>query len=87
MRLGTQSKRFEDWIEIDCNECSHYWDSSCDAVDRGVKRPCSSFQATRSVIIPAKLERLQRSIKRLSLAVLLQGIAIIILGVCVIVSL
>ena len=62
---NTPEKRFEDWIEVECNSCSRYWDSSCDAVDRGVKRPCKSFLATRSIVIPAQINALNRLVKRL----------------------
>ncbi len=57
------SKRFEDWEEVDCNECSHYWDDSCDGVSKGSKVGCNSFLATRSVVIPARLNALENSNK------------------------
>jgi len=52
-----ESKRFQDWTEVDCNQCARYWDSSCDAV-QGTGKPCNSYIATRNIVIPAKIERL-----------------------------
>lgn len=61
--MAQQSKRFEDWEEVDCNECSHYWDSSCDGASKGSKVACNSFSATRSVVIPAKLNALENRVR------------------------
>ena len=67
--MDKPSKRFEDWEEVDCNECARYWDSSCDGVTKGSKKPCNSFLATRSVVIPARLNALEKSNKWLRLTV------------------
>lgn len=75
--MSQQSKRFQDWVEVDCNECARYWDSSCDAV-QGSQRPCNSFLATRSIIIPAKIKSLEKSFKWLTIATLLLAISQII---------
>lgn len=58
----SEHKRFEDWQEVDCNECTHYWDSSCDGASKGSKVGCNSFLATRSVVIPAKLNALEKRV-------------------------
>ena len=52
-------KRFEDWEKVDCNDCSHYYDNSCDGVSKGSEKPCNSFLATRSVVIPEKINELK----------------------------
>ena len=78
------SKIFEDWEEIDCNDCSHYWDNSCDGVKtthKGSKMLCNSFIATRSVIIPLKIKRLERlniwlSVWCLILTILIVGLVV-----------
>ena len=62
-------KRFEDWEQVDCNDCSHYWDSSCDGVSKGSKVGCNSYLATRSVVLPEKLNKLERRVFWLSLVV------------------
>jgi hypothetical protein len=56
-------KRFEDWEKVDCNECARYWDSSCDGVTKGSEKPCNSFLATRSVVIPARLKTLEKRVR------------------------
>jgi hypothetical protein len=58
--MANESKRFEEWEEVDCNECTHYWDSSCDAVKQDDRRQCNSFLATRRVVIPARLNALEK---------------------------
>jgi hypothetical protein len=59
------NKRFEDWDTVECSECARYWDSSCDGVT-GSQKPCNSFLATRSILIPEKLKRLEKSVKWLT---------------------
>jgi hypothetical protein len=52
-------KRFEDWEQVDCNECARYWDSSCDGVSKGSEKPCNSYIATRDIVLPEKIKRLE----------------------------
>ena len=68
-----QPKRFEDWEEVDCNDCVHYWDSSCDGAKKDTRMPCNSFLATRSIVIPEKQKALEKAFKR-------QRIALYVLG-------
>ena len=72
------SKRFEEWEEVDCNDCSHYWDSSCDGASKGSRIGCNSFLATRSIVIPERLNSLEKRVKWLEWTV---GVGFIILGV------
>lgn len=75
----SEGKRFEDWIEVDCNECAHYWDNSCDGAKtllKGSRKPCNAFMATRSVLIPEQLKRLERAIKLIWWALLCFAISI-----------
>ena len=67
-------KRFEDWVKVDCNECARYWDSSCDG-SQGSERPCNSFLATRSVVIPAKINKLEKAVKGLGVCLILTNVA------------
>ena len=62
--MGEQ-KRFENWEEVDCNDCACYWDNSCDGVKEGTKKPCNSFVASRKVSIPGQIKALQQSVKTL----------------------
>lgn len=64
--MADVSKRFEDWEKVDCNECARYWDSSCDGVSKGSSKPCNSYVATRSVVIPARLKVLEKRVKWLT---------------------
>lgn len=71
--MTENNKRFEDWTEVDCNQCARYWDSSCDGVDKG-KRICQSFLATREVLIPAQIKKLNTRLDILGAAVVLLAI-------------
>lgn len=64
--MSDTPKRFEDWEEVDCNDCSHYWDSSCDGVSKGSRVGCNSYLATRGVVIPEKINSLEKQVKTLS---------------------
>ena len=76
------TSRFDEWTEVDCNECARYWDSSCDGVSKGQNRLCTSFLATRSVVIPEEIKALEKRIKWLEWAV---GFSLIIIGTLIIV--
>lgn len=75
------TKRFEDWQDVNCNECEHYWNNTCDGVCKGSQKPCNSFLATRSVVIPAQLNALRTHLKWLYGGLILEAVAIVILGV------
>lgn len=77
-------KRFEDWEDVDCNECERYWDSSCDGVSKGSYKPCNSFLATRSVVIPAKIKALEGRVRWLEIAL---GVSIVCFGIVALVRL
>lgn len=80
-------KRFDEWEEmVDCNDCEYYWDNTCDGVQKAQERSCTSFKATRSVVIPQKLNALETRLKWLTRALvgvvaitILTGITILIL--------
>ena len=76
--MEKQTKRFEDWKEVDCEECEYWWTSSCDGVSKGSKLPCNSFLATRRVIIPEQIKSLQRTNKRLRWAIVLLSLAMVV---------
>lgn len=59
---------FDEWIEVDCLNCQHYWNDTCDGTSEGEKRPCISFLATRKVNIPKELKTLDKQILRLEKA-------------------
>lgn len=58
--------RFDDWDEVvDCNDCKHYYDETCDGALRGTQKPCKTFLAIRRVDIPLQIKSLQRAVKLL----------------------
>lgn len=59
-------KRFEDWAKVDCNECGRYWTDQCDGTAKDSTKPCNSFLATRNVVIPERLNQLERRVKWLT---------------------
>ena len=58
-------KRFDDYTEVNCNDCGRYWDNSCDGAPVGSQRVCNSFLATRSIVIPAQIKSLEKRLERL----------------------
>ena len=73
-------KCFEDWEDVDCNQCERYWDNSCDGAPlKGSRRVCTAFSATRSVIIPLQIKRLERRLEGLTAASAIMAAAIVIL--------
>lgn len=82
-----EKKRFEDWEEVDCNECERWWTNQCDGADIGSKRskmPCNSFLATRRVVIPEQIKSLFKRINYLSyLCLVLIGVVLALIGIVV----
>lgn len=83
----SETKIFEEYPKVDCNECARYWDNSCDGVkcktnsdkpSTGSQRLCNSFLPTRSILIPAKLNALERRVERLRMTAILSDIIIIV---------
>jgi hypothetical protein len=74
-----ESKRFEDWTHVDCNDCARYWDSSCDGV-QATQKPCNSFLASRKVQIPAQIKALEKRTKWLSISCLCANLGVLILS-------
>lgn len=72
----TNTKIFDDY-EVDCNECTHYWDSSCDGVPVNIRKDCSSFIATRTYDIPNQIKSLYTSLKSLQGYSLITGIILV----------
>jgi hypothetical protein len=79
------SKRFDEWTQIECNECTRWWDSSCDGVKKGQKRPCNAFLATRKVSIPKQIEKLENDTKFLKRSVLLLSIYSLVQSISIVI--
>ena len=63
--MSQTEKRFDNWTDVDCNECANYWTSSCDGASEGARKPCNSFIAQRNVNIPAEIKSLRKQIEGL----------------------
>ena len=71
------SKIFDEFPKIDCNDCVHYWDNTCDSpntLQKGSKTLCNSFIATRNIVIPLQIKRLQKGVKLLIIASVILGV-------------
>ena len=77
--MGIDGKRFDNWEHVDCNDCSHYWDSSCDGVSKGSRVGCNSFLATRSIVLPERLNKLEERFEKLRVGCILTDIILMLL--------
>ena len=71
-------KIFSDFEQVDCNDCSHYWDDSCGGVKKGTEKRCTAFLATRKVDIPLEIKALRERVKWLRISGLLVNIVVVI---------
>lgn len=71
-------KRFEDWEQVNCNQCGRYYDNSCDGVSKGSKKPCNSYVATRDIVLPEKIKRLETRFMWLEWAMILELVLFIL---------
>lgn len=72
--MSDKPKIFEDFPTVDCNECELYWINQCDGVQKAQKRSCTTFKATRSVVIPEEIKWLKTRLKRLTRALVILGV-------------
>lgn len=78
--MSSKQKIFEDFPTVDCNKCELYYINQCDGVHEAQERPCTTFKATRSVVIPLQIKRLQRALKWVTGALaILEVLTIIVL--------
>ena len=71
---------FDDWNDlVECNDCTHYWNDTCDGVKKGSQKPCTSFLATRSVVIPAQVKSLQNALKWLTVGIIVETIYVVLM--------
>ena len=78
-----EHKIFDDYY-VDCNECQHYWNDTCDGVPSNKERACSSYIATKKVDLPNKIMLLERKVKNLQATQTLFSILFILVGLCII---
>ena len=72
---------FDEYPRVDCEDCNHWWNNSCDGVKKGSERLCNAFIATRNVIIPQEIEELKKALRRLSVSLALLGLSELLLVV------
>lgn len=81
----TEEKRFDDWVEVECNNCERYWTDQCDGVQEGKTKPCGSYLACRKTDYAKRLREVEKKVETLeifkgiiTLAVLLLAVAILV---------
>ena len=78
--MSDNNRIFDEYPTIDCNDCNHYWNNSCDGVKKGSERLCNAFIATRNVIIPEEIKSLKKALSELGIAVVfLCGVVLLLL--------
>ena len=75
---SSEQKIFDDFQQVDCNDCSHYWDDSCEGVKKGSEKRCTAFKAVKRVDLPVQIKRLRSTVKGLVWAVTCLGVAMLI---------
>lgn len=78
--MSDEKKRFEDWKKVDCEDCQRWWLNECDGVNassKGSGRLCNSYLATRKVVLPHQIKKLQRAIKWLTGVCVIFGVLMI----------
>lgn len=78
----SKEKKIFDEPTVDCNECSHYYDSSCDGTPIKKERKCTSYKATRREDIPEQIKQLKHNVHSLWISSLFIDTAIIIHILC-----
>ena len=73
----SEKKVFEDFPEVDCNQCEPYWNNQCDGTTKGSDRLCNGFRPVRRVKIPEELESLRKRLEWLNVALTLESIVIV----------
>lgn len=71
-------KIFDDFQYVDCNDCSHYWDDTCEGVKKGSEKRCTAFKATRRVDIPEQIKALRNDIKWVYMAFFVETILLLL---------
>lgn len=74
---------FDEYL-VDCLECAHYWDDSCDGACGATERSCTAFKAVRRVDIPEQIESLRSEIKGLKTQMLILAVWAAIMTVVVV---
>lgn len=54
---------FDEWEHVDCNDCTHYWNDSCDGASNGENKPCNSFLATKRIDLHLQVKSIREQIQ------------------------
>lgn len=73
----SDKKRFEGWEDVACEDCQHYWDSSCDG-STGSQRVCTTFLAAKRHFIPERIKRLENQYKAVITALIMLYVGVIL---------
>lgn len=77
----TDEKRFDDWVEVECNDCERYWTDQCDGLPEGKTKPCGSYMACRKTDYAKRLRAVEKKTEDLEISKTILGIAVILLAV------
>ena len=81
-----KQKVFDDFKEVDCEECESWQLNQCDGVPVGSQRSCTAYKAVRRLNTPLQIKALQKGLDRLRMATIYNRILIIILTLVVILT-
>lgn len=76
--MQTNEPKIFDETYVECTECSHYWNDSCDGVPKDKVRPCTSYKATKKVDYIEKLQHLEEEIKSTNATVVLVTVTLLL---------
>jgi hypothetical protein len=80
MNPKQKQKVFDDFKEVDCEECEAWQLNQCDGVPVGSQRSCTAYKAVRRLNTPLQIKALQKGYKELRMATIFNRILIIILA-------
>ena len=82
--VNPKQKVFDDFKEVDCEECESWQLNQCDGVPVGSQRSCTAYKAVRRLNTPLQIKALQKGYKDLTRASIINSVAIILLTLAVI---
>jgi hypothetical protein len=68
MNPKQKQKVFDDFKEVDCEECESWQLNQCDGVPVGSQRSCTAYKAVRRLNTPLQIKALQKGYKELRMA-------------------
>lgn len=74
LNSNTDKKRFEEYPIVECDNCTHYWDNSCDGLSESQERVCETFLATRRINSLEKIKWLESALIRARKACVILGV-------------